>query len=66
MKINKKEDTETYNSSLIRETFQENRCKLGIAIFLNYFIKTKANNKCYIVLKCTCKGLQKIISESER
>ena len=25
--------------------------------FANYFLKTKANNKCFIVLKCTCKGL---------
>ena len=31
--------------------------------FANYFLKTKANNKCFIVLKCTCKGLQKSISE---
>ena len=31
--------------------------------FANYFFKTKANNKCFIVLKCTCKGLQKRISE---
>ena len=28
--------------------------------FANYFFKTKANNK------CTCKGLQKNISELER
>ena len=28
--------------------------------FANYFLKTEANNKCFIVLKCTCKGLQKI------
>ena len=34
--------------------------------FANYFLKTKANNKCFIVLKCTCKGLQKSISELER
>ena len=27
--------------------------------FANYFLKTKANNKCFIVLKCTYKGLQK-------
>ena len=25
--------------------------------FANYFLQTKANNKCFIVLKCTCKGL---------
>ena len=31
--------------------------------FANYFLKTKANNKCVIVLKCTCKGLQKSIRE---
>ena len=30
--------------------------------FANYFLKPKANNKCLIVLKCTCKGLQKSIS----
>ena len=34
--------------------------------FANYFLKTKANNKCFIVLKCTLKGLQKSISELER
>ena len=34
--------------------------------FANYFSKTKGNNKCFRVLKCTCKGLQKIISEVER
>ena len=34
--------------------------------FNNFFLKTKANNKCFIVLKCTCKGLQKSISELER
>ena len=31
--------------------------------FTNYFLKTKANNKYFIVLKCTCKGLQKSINE---
>ena len=31
--------------------------------FANYFLKTKASNKCFVVLKCTCKGLQKSISE---
>ena len=34
--------------------------------FANYFLKIKANNKCFTVLKCTCKGLQKSISELER
>ena len=34
--------------------------------FANYFLKTKANNKCFEVLKCTCKGLQKSISELDR
>ena len=34
--------------------------------FANYFLKTKANKKCVIVLNCTCKGLQKGISELER
>ena len=34
--------------------------------FANYFLQTKANNKCFIVLKCTCKELQKSISELER
>ena len=34
--------------------------------FANYFLKTKANNKCFIVLKCTCKRLQKSKSELER
>ena len=34
--------------------------------FANYFLKTKANNKCLIVLKCRRKGLQKSISELER
>ena len=34
--------------------------------FANYFFKTKANNKCFIVLKCKCKGLQKSKSELER
>ena len=33
--------------------------------FANYFLKTKASNKCFEVLKCTCKGLQKSISELE-
>ena len=28
--------------------------------------KNKGNNKCYTELKCTCKGLQKSISELER
>ena len=30
--------------------------------FTNYFLKTKTNN----ILKCTCKGLQKSISELEQ
>ena len=34
--------------------------------FANYTFKIKANNKFFIVLKCTCKGLQKSISELER
>ena len=34
--------------------------------FANYFFKTKANNKCFIVLKSTCEGLQKSIGEVER
>ena len=31
--------------------------------FANYFWKLSANNKCFIVLKCTCKGIQKSINE---
>ena len=31
--------------------------------FANYFSKTKPDNKWVIVLKCTCKGLHKSISE---
>ena len=27
--------------------------------FCNYFLKTKANNKCYIVIKCSCKMYRK-------
>ena len=27
--------------------------------FANSYLKTKANNTCFTVLKCTCKGLQK-------
>ena len=34
--------------------------------FANYFLNTKANTKCFIVLKCTFIGLQKSISELER
>ena len=34
--------------------------------FANYFLKTKANTKCFTMLKCTCKGLQKSVSELER
>ena len=34
--------------------------------FANYFLKTKANTKCFMVLKCKCKGLQKSICELER
>ena len=34
--------------------------------FGQYFLKIKANNKCVIVLNCTCKGLHKSISELER
>ena len=34
--------------------------------FANYFFKTEANNKCFILLKCTCEGLQKIIIELGR
>ena len=26
--------------------------------FCNYFLKTKTNNICFIVLKCTCKRLE--------
>ena len=29
--------------------------------FANYFLKPKANNKCFMLLKWTCKGLQKSI-----
>ena len=34
--------------------------------FANYFLKTKANNKCFTLLKCTCKWQQKSIIELER
>ena len=34
--------------------------------FHKYFLKSKTKNKLFIVLKCTCKGLQKSISELER
>ena len=34
--------------------------------FTNFIFKTKTNNRCFIDLKCTCKGLQKSISELER
>ena len=34
--------------------------------FANFFLKTKAKNKCFIVLNCTYKGLQKSIRELER
>ena len=34
--------------------------------FANYFLKTKANNKCFEVLKCTSKVLQKSLSELDR
>jgi len=34
--------------------------------FANNFLKTKGNNKCCMGLKCTCKELQKSISELER
>ena len=27
--------------------------------FANIFLKTKANNKGFIVLNCTCKGIEK-------
>ena len=33
--------------------------------FANYFLKTKAKNMCFMVLKCTCVGLQKSINELE-
>ena len=33
--------------------------------FANYYLKTKAYNKYFIVLKCTCKGLQKSIRQLE-
>ena len=31
--------------------------------FANFFFNTKANDKCFMLLKCTCKGLQKSISK---
>ena len=31
--------------------------------FANYLLKTKSNIKCFKVLECTCKGLQKSINE---
>ena len=34
--------------------------------FANNFLKRKTNNKCFKVLKCTCKGLKKSISELEQ
>ena len=34
--------------------------------FANYFLKPKANTKCFMVQKCTCKGLKKSISELDR
>ena len=34
--------------------------------FANYFIKTKGNNKFFILLKCTSKEIQKSTSELER
>ena len=40
-------------------------CDLKISI-ANYFLKTRVNNKCFKVLKCTGKGLQKNISKLER
>ena len=33
--------------------------------FANNFLKTKASNKCFMMLKCKCKGLQKSISGLE-
>ena len=33
--------------------------------FANYLLNLQANNKCFILLKCTCKGLQKSKSEPE-
>ena len=53
----------------------QDRCNLKVASFqakidenfVNlYFLKGKANNICSIVLKCTCKGLQKSLIELER
>ena len=34
--------------------------------FTNYFLKHKANNKCFILLKCTCTGLPKSIGDLGR
>ena len=34
--------------------------------FANYFLRTKANNMCFMVLKFKCKGLQKSKTELER
>ena len=34
--------------------------------FAIYFVRNEANIKCFKVLKCTCKGLQKSIRELER
>ena len=56
------------------ETLRSSHCDLKVSrsqakiyeSFANYFLKTKANNKCFILVKCTCKELQKSISELER
>ena len=45
-----------------KHAFTYTSCRYGS----NYFLKTKVNNKCFILLKYTCKGLQKSISELER
>ena len=65
------EKTQDLNLSQI---LQIGHCNLKVASsqaiiyenFSNYFPKTKANKKFFIVVKCTWKGLKESINELER
>ena len=37
------------------------QAKIVENFFFNYFLKTKAKGNCFTLIKCTCKGLQKIM-----
>ena len=50
------------NGDTVLLKFANSQAKIGENV-ANNFLKTKANNKCFMVIKCTYKGRRKSISK---